>query len=595
MRAPRRPTTRRRAARACSTCGAASGTQELIDAFGLPRALFPEARPSGERIGALSAHAARELGLAPGTPVALGGGDTRCGLLGAGAVADGDVGLVAGTTAPLELVLAEPLVDARGPPAQRTPRGAGRWVLEATPARSARASPGSRACCTPTTRGPRSASPPRPRRAPMGSAAMLANVGALVANDRAPAFPVGSLSLSHMTGTQGRRARASLARSALEGMACAVRANLEQLARVSGRETRRIHLAGGLARSALFARILAGVTGAEVVRAAAPEASGARRRALRGRRRGRVRRAARGRARSGVRAGEIAEPAPPSASAYAQLYQGWSDAARRGRADHGADRDAPHVPGRDRGGAAHGPPRRGGAPAERARDGRVRRRVARAAARFADVEYASFRERMRLLTGPSLVKALEGREVFVTEVDVVDAKALEQLPKLRVVAACRGDAVNVDVAACTAFGIPVLYAPGRNADAVADLTLAFLLMLARRLPAATRSSPIPPSRPATSPRWARRSAACQGTSSGRRRSGWSGSARSGARWRGASRASARGCSSHDPFVSRGRGRARGRRAGRARRAAARERLRQPARGGHGRDARPDRRGSSSRA
>jgi sugar (pentulose or hexulose) kinase/threonine dehydrogenase-like Zn-dependent dehydrogenase len=105
--------------------------QDLIDAFELPRALFPEARPSGERIGALSAHAARELGLAPGTPVALGGGDTRCGLFGAGAIADGDVGLVAGTTAPLERVLAEPVIDAEGRLRSGHHAVLGRYVLEA--------------------------------------------------------------------------------------------------------------------------------------------------------------------------------------------------------------------------------------------------------------------------------------------------------------------------------------------------------------------------------------------------------------------------------------------------------------------------------
>ena len=39
----------------------------------------------------------------------------------------------------------------------------------------------------------------------------------------------------------------------------------------------------------------------------------------------------------------------------------------------------------------------------------------------------------------------------------------------------RGDPTNVDVPAATAAGIPVVHAPGRNADAVAEMTVALLL------------------------------------------------------------------------------------------------------------------------
>ena len=54
------------------------------------------------------------------------------------------------------------------------------------------------------------------------------------------------------------------------------------------------------------------------------------------------------------------------------------------------------------------------------------------------------------------------------------------------VCCARGGPVNVDVAAATDRGIPVVNTPGKNAEAVAELTIAFALLLIRAVPRASR-------------------------------------------------------------------------------------------------------------
>ena len=74
-----------------------------------------------------------------------------------------------------------------------------------------------------------------------------------------------------------------------------------------------------------------------------------------------------------------------------------------------------------------------------------------------------------------------GADVLIVEADLVHSEVLDACP-LRMIGCCRGDPVNVDLELATKKGIPVFHTPGRNADAVADLTLAFMLMLARHVP-----------------------------------------------------------------------------------------------------------------
>jgi D-3-phosphoglycerate dehydrogenase / 2-oxoglutarate reductase len=84
-----------------------------------------------------------------------------------------------------------------------------------------------------------------------------------------------------------------------------------------------------------------------------------------------------------------------------------------------------------------------------------------------------------------LAAVLGGHDALLVHGAPVTAEVLDAAP-LRLVCCARGGPVNVDVAAATARGILVTSAPGRNAEAVAELTIAFALMLLRRVPASAR-------------------------------------------------------------------------------------------------------------
>jgi D-3-phosphoglycerate dehydrogenase len=79
---------------------------------------------------------------------------------------------------------------------------------------------------------------------------------------------------------------------------------------------------------------------------------------------------------------------------------------------------------------------------------------------------------------------VEGATIVVCEADEVKGPVLD-LP-LVAIGSARGDPTNVDVAGATAAGIPVLHAPGRNADGVAEIAVGLLLAVTRHLLVADR-------------------------------------------------------------------------------------------------------------
>ena len=101
--------------------------------------------------------------------------------------------------------------------------------------------------------------------------------------------------------------------------------------------------------------------------------------------------------------------------------------------------------------------------------------------RHMEVEYDDWRVSKRIyFDGQKFAARIQsvGADVLIVEADLVHSEVLQACP-LVLIGCCRGDPINVAVDLATARRIPVLYAPARNADAVADLTLGYMLALAR--------------------------------------------------------------------------------------------------------------------
>jgi len=73
-----------------------------------------------------------------------------------------------------------------------------------------------------------------------------------------------------------------------------------------------------------------------------------------------------------------------------------------------------------------------------------------------------------------------GADVLVVEADLVHEEVIDGCsPKL--IGAARGDPINIGIEHATAKRIPVVFAPARNAQAVAELTIGFMLSVLRRI------------------------------------------------------------------------------------------------------------------
>jgi D-3-phosphoglycerate dehydrogenase len=103
--------------------------------------------------------------------------------------------------------------------------------------------------------------------------------------------------------------------------------------------------------------------------------------------------------------------------------------------------------------------------------------------RHMEVVYEDWRATQKMyFSGEELAARIRelGAEVLIVEADLVHEEVIEGCG-LKMIGVARGDPVNVRIDLATARGIPIFFAPARNAEAVAELTVGFMLSVLRRI------------------------------------------------------------------------------------------------------------------
>lgn len=102
---------------------------------------------------------------------------------------------------------------------------------------------------------------------------------------------------------------------------------------------------------------------------------------------------------------------------------------------------------------------------------------------LADVVYDPWIEQnpLRMYNSAQLAERItaEGADALIVESDLVGPEVFGT--GVRFVAATRGDPVNVDIGAAKESAVPIVNCPGRNADAVAEMAVALLFAVGRRV------------------------------------------------------------------------------------------------------------------
>lgn len=229
---------------------------ELLATLDVPAELLPPLVSPGDVVGTVTKAAATDTGLPAGTPVIIAGSDTQVALHGMGVEEAGDVGIAAGWSCPLQQVTAVPRFDEKRRTWVCMHPSRARWTVESSATDAGRIW---RWWCDLLAHDPDEASARAAAAAP-GAGGVTALLGPRAMHAAAMGPYLGGLMTMTPVNTEAL-GPGELLRAALENIAFALRANLEQAREVSGLAAGRIAMGGGLTRASAFPSIVASVLG----------------------------------------------------------------------------------------------------------------------------------------------------------------------------------------------------------------------------------------------------------------------------------------------------------------------------------------------
>lgn len=241
---------------------------ELLDVLEIPQEWMPPVFASYEVTGEVSAQAAAECGLAPGTPVVGGAADNPAGAVGSGVVAEGRVMLSLGTSGVVFCPTSTPRVDARERLHTFNASAPDQWYLMGCVLSAGMSLQWFRNQLADTERAEAEKKGVDVYDLLMSQAEAI-EPGAeglyflpYLTGERSPLND--PYARGAFIGLSIRHDRARMVRAVVEGITFALRDNMEVI-RALEAPVEQVRLIGGGAKSALWRRIMADVMGCEIV------------------------------------------------------------------------------------------------------------------------------------------------------------------------------------------------------------------------------------------------------------------------------------------------------------------------------------------